>query len=435
MTTAAYTLFDKEKNWRNAYYWLEGIFYFFQGFYMTGMTTYISVSLANWKVPIAAQAAVMAAIGIPTYLKMFTGLLSDRVTIGKWGRRKPYLFLGAVLYVPAFIAVTMINEFSSLWTACVIAAYAAWVLVDGTLDAMTVDVTPEERAGTMQGVANGARYGGMALGFLIVPTLGPTIGWTPVVLIIGVSALAQTVAALFFKEVPITRQEIAAKLPLKKVAKEAFGKPRIWAGMAFCLLFMGSMAGIGQMISPLLLTTMGWNKSPQLIQLYGFTNLVSYIAMVGGSILFRKQIRKHRHNFKFFAIATVASWVLMASWLLVYWSPENTTLVFVAQFCSGIARGLVSVLTYAVVMMLCPESIEGFMFATLTSLMNVGQASLVPNTITAAAPALGGVIPGFFAVLPYSFLGLFFLYIVLRSFEKEKAAAAAAPAPAEAEPA
>ncbi len=421
MSAITYALFDKERNWRNSYYWLEGIFYFFQGFYMTGLTTFVGVSLANWKVPLATQAIITAAIGIPTYLKLFTGLLSDRVPVGSWGRRKPYIVLGILVYLPAFLAVTAITEFSNLWTICIIGAFAAWVLVDGTLDAMTVDVTPEARAGTMQGVANASRYGGMAVGFLIVPALGPIIGWASVALLIGAAAVLQSIAALFFKEVPITREEISAKLPLGKVFKAVFGKPIAWAGMGFSLFFQGAMAGIGQFISPFLLTTLGWNKSPQLLQMYGYTNVAAYVAMVGGSILFRKQINKYRRDFRFYAIVSVVCWVLMATWLLVYIDPTNVTYVFIAQFCSGLARGLTAVLTYAVVMMLCPESIEGFMFATLTSFMNIGQATLVPNTITALAPSLGGVVPAFFSAVPYTILGLLFLYVILRGLAKEQA--------------
>lgn len=124
----------------------------------------------------ATQSTVIAVIGLPLYLKMIPGLLSDRVLIGRWGRRKPYIFLGGILYLPAFALLIGIREFNLLWLGAILLALIAWMLVDSTLDALTVDITPKNRVAQMQGAAWGSRLGGMALTSLLVPLLGPRIG-------------------------------------------------------------------------------------------------------------------------------------------------------------------------------------------------------------------------------------------------------------------
>ena len=149
------------------------------------------------------RAAITAMTGIPTYLKMFTGLLSDKVPVGKFGRRKPYLLLGGIGFLVAFIFLIGIKEFSSMWIFALMLCNIAFVLVDGTADALTVDVTPDEHTTKMQGYANGGRYAGMAVGIIIGSFLSNIIGWVPVIIILGVAAILQAVVAMLFREIKI----------------------------------------------------------------------------------------------------------------------------------------------------------------------------------------------------------------------------------------
>ena len=132
----------KRTNWKKSFIIYEAIFYYFQGFYLMGMQTFLGVTMANFGLSIAEQASFSAWIGLPTYLKMFIGLLSDRVPFVKFGRRKPYILIGSLLYIPAFGLLFSIKDFGALWIVAALAAQIAWVMVDTTLDALTVDVTP-----------------------------------------------------------------------------------------------------------------------------------------------------------------------------------------------------------------------------------------------------------------------------------------------------
>ena len=101
----------KQRNFKNYYFYVELLFYVLQGIYVAGLQVYIVYYTTNvFKLDYAAIATVTALSGLPTYLKMFTGLLSDRVPVGKFGRRKPYLIMGGVLFIPAFIVLSTITH-------------------------------------------------------------------------------------------------------------------------------------------------------------------------------------------------------------------------------------------------------------------------------------------------------------------------------------
>jgi hypothetical protein len=89
----------------------------FQGIYLAGIYIYVLAMLATWGVAVKTQVSVIAFLGLPLYLKIFPGLLSDRVPVGRWGRRKPYILIGGLLYLPGFILLTAIHQFGTAWLA------------------------------------------------------------------------------------------------------------------------------------------------------------------------------------------------------------------------------------------------------------------------------------------------------------------------------
>lgn len=166
MSTNALSIFSdeyKSSHWKNMYFWIEAVFYFLQGLFLAGLSAYGNVRMAEWAIPLAQQATLTALTGIPAYLKMFIGLLSDRVIVGKWGRRKPYLILGLIIAIPSYIFFITTQNFTGLLIGQTL-AFLAWAFSDTTLDALTVDITPQEYDSRMQSYAQGGRYLGMAIG-------------------------------------------------------------------------------------------------------------------------------------------------------------------------------------------------------------------------------------------------------------------------------
>ena len=61
---------------------------------------------------------------------MFGGLWSDRVPVGRWGRRKPYIYLGGLLFIPGYLLLIEIQAFGIAWVAAILLFVIAWLLAD-----------------------------------------------------------------------------------------------------------------------------------------------------------------------------------------------------------------------------------------------------------------------------------------------------------------
>jgi MFS transporter, PAT family, beta-lactamase induction signal transducer AmpG len=419
---------EKLKNFRSSYYLLQGLFYFLQGFFVVGTTVYVGVAMANWGLPLVVQTATQATIAIPTYLKMFTALMSDRLPIKNWGRRKPYMVIGTFLFVPAFIYMLTIKGFSNMWVFSLMVIFTALVLVDGTLDALTIDITPVEKQGTMQGVANGSRMAGYAAGAVVVPIIGPIIGWTATVAIIASCATLQGIAALFYKVPVVTLKDLAGELPVRTVFKKTFGSIIPWMGILFEVL-IGAACAFSSVSSNYILTSLGWSQSPELLTFYGYSRLLHYIAAVIGAFLFGKLASKFKNSIKFYTASFLGMFILLIPWLFVPASPQNVVLVIVAQFLAGFAYGIANVLALAVIMQICDPGIEGFMFAVFMSFSNLGEIAIGANLITGLEKLVGGIPNAFFTLLPCALLSLVCLNMVFKAIARNKQQPAGSPVP------
>ncbi len=417
---------SKRRHFRASYFWVIGVFYLFQGFYLSGIMTYGSVRMSEWAVPVTTQTLIKTLVALPTFLKMFSGLLSDRVPLGRLGRRKPYIFLGLIFYVPAFAILAFHDAYDALWIASLMAVMAGWMLVDGTMDGFAVDITPDELQGSFQGVHSATRMVGFAAGSVLIPLIGPRLGWTTTVALMAFAALVQTASAFFFREPKVTRADLKTLMPLGAVLKEAFGGSKPWMGILFMLSLTAVTAipGVAQLY---ILTDLGWGRDPGLLKLYGFLNLALFGGAALGSFVVGRIMSTRTYSMPFYALTTVAYWILMLPWLLVARSGGGVPLIFACQFLSGIGYGLGNVIVFTIAMRLCPASIEGFMFCTFMSFSNIGEYALGANVITGLAGSMGGIIPSFFSLLPFSLLALLFVGLIIRALKRGAAPLGTAP--------
>jgi len=418
---------SKRRTFRSYYFWIIGLFYLFQGFYLSGIMTYGSIRMSEWAVPVTTQTLIKTIIALPTFLKMFSGLLSDRVPIGRFGRRKPYIFLGLLFYIPAFGVMAFHDRYDMLWIVSLAGVMVAWMFVDGTMDGFAVDITPDELQGTFQGVHSATRMVGFAAGSVLIPLIGPKSGWAIIVWLMALSALVQTGSAFFFKEPRVTRQDLRKLMPLGSVLKEAFGSLKPWMGILFMLSLTAVTAipGVAQLY---ILTNLGWGRDPALLNLYGFLNLALFGGAAIGSFVFGRIMSRRTYSMAFYAWSSVFYWALMLPWLLVARSGASVPLIFICQFLSGIGYGLGNVIVFTIAMRLCPASIEGFMFCTFMSFSNIGEYALGANVIAGLSGAMGGIVPAFFSLIPFSLLALLFVAVILRALRPRTAQLPAAAA-------
>ena len=410
-------ILEKQSNWKPSFLGVEGIAYFFQGFYLVGLQIYITVQMATvWHLDFATVGIVTAIMGIPTFLKMFSGLISDRLWLGKWGRRKPFIVIGALLYLPSFILLISIQDFGVLWLFTVALAMTAWMIVDSTLDALTVDITPEEEVSRMQGAAFGGRMIGVALSSVIVTQLAPIIGWSTMLLIMGAFAGIQSITALLFRELPLTKEQIFEH-PVTQVFKKTFGTKTTWLGFIFVMFFIAATS-FTNLVGIYILAGDGlaWDNLPLGLQYYGVANLVYSGLAAIGSILFGTIAKRYLSSKQFYWAVVLVVSILHTPWLLV--TPGvDPLLVYFAMATSGIGRGIAVVLVYSVVMRLCPDSIEGFAFATFSSFMNIGDLLLGTNLI-AQLERFVSINIAFVLIVPIALIGVLAVMPLVSSFSE-----------------
>jgi MFS family permease len=276
----------------------------------------------------------------------------------------------------------------------------------------------------VQGAAWTGRFAGMALTSLIVPLLGPRVGWTPVLLFLGLCALVQAGFALMIREIPGPGALNTQEESIKNILPRVFSQPVIWYGLLFMLFFFASR-GFSNLINIYLLTELGWSSSPETMQLFGLSNIIQLVGSALGAALVIRIPHRLLMSFKFFTAYTVIFWILILPWLCIHNDPDEMGWIAAARLLFGFGLGVGMGLGLAIAMRLCPKFLEGFMFAVMVSAQNFGDLTIAPKTITAFMETMGGLVPAFFSLVPYSILALLCLRPVLRALQ----AGGAVPAP------
>ena len=376
----------KAKHWNNLYFLVEAVFYFVQGLFLAGIGTYGSVRMAEWSVPLAQQAMFTALTGMPAYLKMFIGLLSDRVVVGRWGRRKPYLVLGLLISIPSFIFYIVSQNFTGLLIGQTL-AFLAWAFSDTTLDALTVDITPQEHDSRMQSFAQGGRYFGMAIGAGIVPILGPLVGWTWMIVLLGLFGLLMPVIALVIREGEITQTDLKGSLGLGHMLKMVFTSKAVWASI---LISIFMFAGINaNLVGNYVLSNYKWADDPQKLSGYGLAATIGMLGTMVGALSGGALFKRFKFNLRVVGILTSVFILLNLPFFLFEANPNSVVWYTIATFLRNLGYGLMVVTTYTIIMRVSLPSVEGFTFALMTSVMNIGQLVISPQILGATMPVIG----------------------------------------------
>jgi len=210
-----------------------GIFstnYLFQGINISVFAVVIPIFLIQLTdTIIVSDLAFLASIVlIPFTLKLFYGILSDKVGTKRLGRRKPWILgplIGAgiiwiVLSTPHLI--TQDNAYF-LFIITGLLIFTGIAMGDTALDGLIIDICPKEHLGRTQGFcwamnSVGAIAGGPALAYLLVFVEFITI--ETIFLIVGVSMIATSLLTLFIKEAK-EYPEVKIKFHLKQMFRSS----------------------------------------------------------------------------------------------------------------------------------------------------------------------------------------------------------------------
>lgn len=148
---------------------LFGTVYLLQGAVLTYFATFNTIYLRTFDLSFTRIGIVGGITLIPFVLKVFIGLLSDRLNLLGLGHRKPYIILGLAAQSLAFAVFPAINPASqfTLFVALCILAALGMSTYDTCTDGYSIDTTPEGERALTQGVM----VAGRALGAVVVAAL------------------------------------------------------------------------------------------------------------------------------------------------------------------------------------------------------------------------------------------------------------------------
>jgi len=142
-----------------------GSLYFLQGAVLAFIINFQKPFLSAQGVSREQIALLTSSMLFPFIGKIFLGALSDRVSWGRWGRRKPYIVLGLGLSGVSYLALGFVDpapQFKLYFFLSVLATLGL-ALFDTTADGMAIDKTQE----TDQGLVQAAMLAGKSLGLIL----------------------------------------------------------------------------------------------------------------------------------------------------------------------------------------------------------------------------------------------------------------------------
>lgn len=267
---------ERESLWSDYYLGVQGLFYFAQGVAM-GSLLYLTSFLGHLSVDTFGRILFQSVIWLPWYLKVFFGILSDNVPIGRYGRRKPYMFIAGSVGIIGWITIPLYTEFSLLLILSGILAAFGTGMSDATIDALAVEITPQKRRGALQGMSWGFRGLGLGLTTLLAGTLAEANAWVIIFSIPGVLVSLSCFLVLVIKEKPLPKD-------FKRISSQVYKSAFLNKSVIICFifnLFAAAAISILPLVETLLEEGLGFNLVTVGMIFSGFS-----VGMFLGSLLF-----------------------------------------------------------------------------------------------------------------------------------------------------
>ena len=341
-------------------YAMFGLLYFAQGTilaYFTALNAlyFLSKGLSMTDVSIFATIAL-----IPFVIKIFLGMLSDRVNLLGMGHRKPYILLGLLVQTLCLILAPWIDPAQNYWGFVVLAfvLQMGMALYDTCTDGLALDTTPESEQGLIQGFMVGGRAVGVIVTSSLVGLLAQHVSWNAVFWSLAALTLLPLVLVLGVHEAakPVERQ-------FQWSAFRAFKQGRVLALAGLGMIFFLIIAGANQLVNPFLQATFNISLSTA-----GFLTTVWGLGVVlGGATGGQLYSRVGHRN-----AALICMGVGLGAIVLLAFTP-SAALAWVLVAFFGLAYGAYQTLYFALAMRFTLPQIAASMFSILMAVTNIGQ--------------------------------------------------------------
>ncbi|MHB8134611.1 MAG: MFS transporter [Anaerolineaceae bacterium] len=345
---------------RTLRYSLFGLLYFTQGTILSFFTALNALYLLSFGVDMTRIGILGTIALLPFVLKVFLGMLSDKINLLGMGHRKPYIVIGLVVQITCLIIVPFINPGETFWLYVTIAflLQLGMALYDTCTDGLALDTTPISEKGTIQGFMVGGRAIGVIVTASLVGFLAEKVSWSAVFWVLAVLTLPPFL--LLGKVHESTRPQ---ERTFDWKAFSAFKQLPVIALAIVGFIFFLIVVGTNQIVNPFLQNTFSISLSTA-----GFFTTVWGIGVVCGSVLGGALINKLGNRNAVLIAMSVAFVAILAlagiQKLLLAW-------FLVALF--GICYGTYQTVYFALSMEYTDPRIAATMFSILMAVTNIGQ--------------------------------------------------------------
>ncbi len=345
---------------KNTRYLMFGLLYFSQGTVFSYFTALNALYLLDNGLKMSDIGLFAAIALIPFVIKIFLGMLSDKVNLFGLGNRKPYILIGLVVQAICLVIAPFISPAQQYWwfVALAFVLQMGMALYDTCTDGLALDTTPEEEKGKVQSMMVGGRAAGVVITASAVGLLAQNVSWLAVFWLLAFFTLLPIPLVISVKE-----RERPLEREFQWGAFQAFKKKHILALATVGLLFFLIIAGTNQNVNPFL--------EDQFSITLGMAGLYTTVwglgvmagGAVGGTLITR--IGDHK--------ATLYSLLAALGGILVLATIPNPILAFPLVLIFGIVYGTYQTVFFSLAMRYTDPRIAASMFAILMAFTNVGQ--------------------------------------------------------------
>ena len=339
-------------------YIIFGLLYFIQGAILSYFTGFNGIYLTSFGVDMTGVGLIGMIGMMPFVLKIFLGILSDRVNLFGGGYRKPYIILGVTLQMLSLVFVPMVDPSVSFWLYALLGfiMMSGMALYDTATDGLALDTTPEEEQGTIQGLMVGGRALGVTVVSVFFGFFANFISWQAAFWSLAVFSGVVLVLTFFIKE-----SSARERLEFEWSAFKALGRKEVLSLAILGALYSLIINSAAEIMNPY------FEKFEISTFIAGLYSAVWGLGIILGGVLGGKWTDKFGHR-KSVWIAMIVSFVSILLFVVV---PDQYT-AFAIAVAFGFAYGFYETVYFATSMAWTDPRIAASMFSILMAIANIG---------------------------------------------------------------
>ncbi len=349
--------------------------YFVEGAVLTYFTAFNVLYLRSYDLSFSLIGIVGGITLIPFILKIFIGLLSDRVNLFKRGHRKPYIIIGLILQALAFALIPAFNPSSqfNLYLTMMILAALGMSTYDTTTDGLSIDTTPEEDRGLVQGLMVGGRALSAVVTAALMGLFSDRGQWSLIFYMIAALSLLTLILAFIVQE----KKDRTPEMQFSGAAFKSFKNKAFLLFLALGVMYPLALYSAQGMVGAFLNEGLGVS-----LVTVGLYTSVFGIGTIFGGVIGGPMMKKIGER-----ASILAALLITAAVTFVLALTSSPALMWVIVFIFGFAFGYYETVYFAMGMDFSDPRIAAFMFAVIMAVGNFG--------IAGGQPLAGGLVDSF----------------------------------------